>query len=295
MKRKILILALMACMLILLSSCGPKKCTSKICIEGDCTEIEVECEDSSQIDNEPVDEPDNSQDIAEPPQNTDNQNTPDNTDNTNTPISTPVPTPATPKMLNLPTLVEDPGLDYDSMNPNEQAAMNAFQAIVDGDYQGLLNMFYLEDNRFVDIDDMKIFFQISNYVSLKGKNVTPISAKANGTGMEVSVNIQYYIGEAPGPDDSTGYKEWEIKLTFKDDQWKYVDDGFIGKDFKITANKGDIVKLDGIQLEGQETYNYMAYLVPTMSKVEHTLEITRNGETTTHLIVPGRDALAFQT
>lgn len=265
MKKKLLLIGLSALMIFALTSCGggkPKVCKSTICVEGNCTEIEVPCEDSAPVEDNTNNDTnvtdDNSGDIA--------------------PVATPEPTPS---VKDLPTLVEDPGFDYSGLLDVEQAAVNAFQAIVDGDYEGLYNMLYMEDSKWITIQDIATYFQISNYGSIKGKNIEIVGAKASNQGYNRTVNIQYRIGA------EEDYRDWSISMRLFNDVWKYIDEGFIGEDWTFRVSSGAVVKLDGQKLTAtQQNTSNDAYRIDIISKVEHKLEATLNGKTETKYIVP---------
>lgn len=261
--RKILLLSLSICLILSLTGCGKEVCTQKICVGTDCMEVEVDCETQNSTPTPPpvtTPTPDDNQGLVE--------------DN---------PTPETPTMTDIPTLVEDPGYSYDNLLDVEQAALNAFQAIIDGDYAGLYDMFYIPDSTFVSMEDVATYFQISNYGAIKGKKPIIISVIAKNQGYSRTVNIKYKMNN----NENTNEEVWVMEMMLFNDKWKFVDNGFIGEDWAFKTSTGAIVTLDGIQLtpyNSNRTTDY--YKVKTISKVEHKLVYSYKGQEETKYIVP---------
>lgn len=272
--KRIVLLSMSLIIILSLTGCGKKKCTTKVCIGDQCTEVEVDCE--TQNNPPPV------EDTTPPANNTDNQTQPGTIDTNPNPVQTP------PAMTDIPTLVEDPGFSYDGLLDVEQAALNVFQAIIDGDYEGLLDMVYMQDNTYIKLDDIVTYFQISNYGNLKGQNFTIVSSKATNQGYQRTVNITYM---APNVD----YEQtFTLNMMLYNGKWKYVEDGFIGVDWTFKTSPGTVVTIDDKPVEksgGGSSQDY--FIVKNISKVEHKITYTLGEQTYSQYIIPYKDTADY--
>ena len=279
----ILIIGIMA---IYLSGCGKKKmCTTQVCVEGNCQEIEIECEDESTDIQEPM--PSNQDDdkcysevcvegdcqqieIDCEPEINDTQSTQE---------------PAKDVISDKPSLSKDKGFDYSGLLDVEQVAVNAFQAIADGDYAGLYDMYYITDKTFVSENDVKIYFQLSNYGSIYGRNPVISAVSTSQTGFYRAVTIDY---KADGDEYD---KSMVLVMRMYDNKWKLEETGFIGENWQFRTSRDVKVFIDGKEIQPYQVgREYLMFNIGCISKVEHQIKYTYNGKEENRLVIPFTDS-----